>query len=202
MITEEFLRHLGIDAGDWLAPLKDACESYEIDNDDRIAAFLATCLHESAGFSRLVEDLNYSPQRLLAVWPKRFTPEEAVNMAHDPVRIAERAYGGRLGNDVEGMGDGYLYRGRGLIQLTGRGQYRKASVNMGPDYEGHPDLVEHPKDAVMTAAWFWAEEKLCNGLADKCMFSSITTRINGSANPAQNGMTSRLRWLDKVRAAM
>lgn len=198
MITERLLLRLKLDAGDWLAPLSDACNTYEIDNDDRIAAFLANCLHESSGFTRLVESLNYSPQRLLAVFPKYFTPAEAVEFAHDEIRIGERIYGGRMGNGPEGVGDGYRYRGRGLLQLTGAGMYRKASVYVVQPYSDEPDLVREPRHAAMTAAWVFAEEKNCNQLADERKFQSIVLRINGGTN----GMDDRLAWLDKVRSAL
>lgn len=202
MLTDAVLRRLGIDAGEWLAPLNEACTRYDIDNVDRIAAFMAQCLHESEGFSRLVEDLNYSPARLCAVWPSRFTADEAVQFAHDEKRIAERVYGGRMGNGPEGSGDGYAYRGRGLLQLTGRGMYRKASVAIGPDFEAQPVLLEMPTWAAITSAWVWADEKRCNELADGHRFLSITMRICGTANARANGMRDRLAWHDKVLAAM
>jgi putative chitinase len=198
MITEQLLRRLKVDAGLWLGPLSEACDAFEIDNEDRVACFLANCLHESAGFTRLVESMNYSPQRLLAVFPKYFTPEEAVEFAHDEVRIAERVYGGRMGNGAEGIGDGFRYRGRGLLQLTGASMYRKAAIFNGPPYDEQPDLVGKPKDAARTAAWVWAEEKRCNQLADEGRFMSVVLRINGGTN----GMDDRLRWLDKVRVAI
>ncbi len=198
MITEQLLTHLGIDAADWLVPLSEACNTYEIDTDERISMFLANCLHESAAFTRFVESLNYSPGRLLAVFPSYFTPEEAVEFAHDDIRIAERVYGGRMGNGPEGMGDGYRYRGRGLLQLTGKGMYLKAKRRLIVPFDEQPDLVAKPEHAAMTAAWVWTDEKRCNALADNDKFQACVKRINGGLN----GMDDRLAWLDKVKEAL
>lgn len=199
MLTEDLLRRLSIDAGEWLAPLSEACDRYEIDNENRVACFLATCMHESANFTRLVESLHYSPAGLLATWPKRFTPQEAVDFAYDDVRIGERVYGGRMGNGPEGTGDGYVFRGRGPIQITGRAMYRKASANVGPpDFEADPLRVQQPAFGALVAAWIWADEKQCNPLADDGKMQSITLRINGGLI----GLQGRLACLDKVRKAL
>ena len=92
---------------EYRAALSDAMELYEIDTPLREVSFIANIAHESAMFTRLVESLNYSPQRLMSVFPKRFTAAEAVEFAHDEKRIAERVYGGRMGNGPEGSGDGW-----------------------------------------------------------------------------------------------
>ena len=181
----------------WLVPIRETCQRFEIDTENRAAMFLAQCAHESDGFTVLVESFHYSPAALLATWPKRFTPQEATEFAYDDIRIAERVYGGRMGNGPEGTGDGHLYRGRGLLQITGRGMYAKCGRAIGADLEGSPQLLEQPAFAALSAGWVWAEEKLCNGLADAGSFQSITLRINGGTV----GMSDRLAWLDKMRAA-
>ena len=181
----------------WLAPIREACTRFEIDNEDRQAMFLAQCAHESSGFSTLVESLHYSAAALATTWPDRFTAAEAVEFAYDDIRIAERVYGGRMGNAPEGVGDGWRYRGRGLIQITGRANYAKCGRALELDLEGQPELLEQLGPAALSAAWFWAEEALCNALADAGKFQSITLRINGGIN----GMADRLTWLDKMRTA-
>jgi putative chitinase len=181
---------------DWIEPIGEACLRFDIDTPERVVPFLANCAHESQSFTRLVESLHYSGQRLLAVFPKYFTPEEAVEFAYDDVRIGERVYGGRMGNGSEGTGDGYLYRGRGLLQITGRGMYAKCGRALGADLEGMPALLEQPSFAALSAAWVWAEEKHCNTLADEGRWQSIVLRLNGGLN----GMADRMAWLDKLRA--
>lgn len=189
------------DALTWEWPLSEAATRWEIDTDERLAEWLAQCGHESGGFKRLVENLNYSPQGLLSTWPARFTPTEAVEFAHDGQRIAERVYGGRMGNGAEGSGDGFRYRGRGLFQLTGRNAYRAARV-IGPDFEAEPDLVAEPKWAAYTAAEFW-QRNGCNEIADAGDFAGVSGVINrGDRTKPAIGMNLRLAWLEKTRGAL
>lgn len=162
-------------------PLSDAMELYEIDTLPRICPFIANLHHESAGFTRLVESLNYSPQRLLAVFPRRFTPAEAVEFAHDERRIAERVYGSRMGNGPEGSGDGYLYRGRGYIQLTGRANYRASGKRVGEPLEDSPERAAVPAIACVIACDYWHING-CNELADEHKYESIRRVINGGLN--------------------
>lgn len=180
---------------EYITPLEDACVTFNIDTPQRQSMFLAQLAHESAGFTRLVEDMNYGPGRLLAVFPRRFAPEEAVEFAHDGPRIAERVYGGRLGNGPEGAGDGWRYRGRGFIQLTGRGNYRKAGRALVLPLEDEPELAAQPREAAMVAGWYW-EENGCNALADAGRFDAITRAINGG----MNGYADRLAWLEAFRS--
>lgn len=175
-------------------PLAEAMELYAIDTPKRIAAFVAQLAHESAGFTRLVESLNYSPQRLLAVFPKHFTPAEAVQFAHDEQRIAERVYGGRMGNGPEGNGDGWRYRGRGFVMLTGRNQYRYIGRHIGEPLEDLPDRAAQPNIAAVAAADYWAA-KGCNELADEDRYEAITRAINGGLN----GYDDRMRWQARAR---
>ena len=119
-------------------------------------------------------------------------------MAHDEVKIAERVYGGRMGNRPEGSGDGFKYRGRGLLQITGAGMFRKARLKLGSPYDDQPDLICQPQHAAMVSAWVWEEEKCCNILADAGQFSATVKRINGGFE----GLDDRLAWLDKVNEAL
>ena len=191
----ELLRAITPQADDWRGPLEDACFRYAINTPERQIAFLAQCAHESASFTRLEEDLHYSAARLLQIWPSRFTPEDALRMAYDERAIAERAYGGRMGNLPEGEGEGYKYRGRGLLQITGRDGYLKAGNALGVDFVSEPDLVAQPTFAALTAAAFWSRNG-CNELADDGRMQSITLRINGGLN----GQNDRLAWMDRLRA--
>lgn len=159
-------------------PLAEACAEFGIDTPARLAAFLAQVAHESANLARLVENLNYSAQGLLAVWPNRFTPEAASAIARQPERIANRVYAGRLGNDDEASGDGWRYRGRGLIQVTGKANYAACGKALGLDLVGAPELLETPGPAARSAAWFWSSRGL-NAPADRGDIEAITRTING-----------------------
>lgn len=196
-LTERLVEQLTGDAARWDAPLNRALNVWKIDTPERVAMFLAQCAHESAGFRTLIENLHYSAHALLATWPNRFTPDEAVAMAYNEEAIAERAYGGRMGNGPEGSGDGFRYRGRGIIQLTGRENYRKAGAAIGIDLEAKPDAALQPVAACQVAGWYWSSHG-CNELADAGDFEGITRRINGGLN----GLADRKAWLSKVRALL
>lgn len=163
------------------APMNAACALHDITTPARLAAFVAQCAHESSGFTALEESLYYrTADRIRAMWPSRVSAAEAPAFCRAPQALANRVYVGRNGNGNEASGDGWRYRGRGLIQLTGRANYRAASVDPGADYETHPDLVSQPDHACLTAAWFWAEHG-CNALADAGQIDAITRAINGAA---------------------
>ena len=196
MIDKRLLALTG-DAGLWRGPLTQACTEYDINTPARQAMFVAQCAHESDGFTRLSEDLRYSASRLLAVWPKRFTPALAELMAYNERGIAERVYGGRLGNGIEGTGDGYEFRGRGLFQITGRANYRTCGRALSLDLETTPELLEVPDFAALSAGWYW-DSRGCNELADRDDYAAITRKINGGVN----GMDDRLAWLHKARLAL
>jgi putative chitinase len=202
MAWRESIQALTGDADRWEWPLSLA--EYDADRDRfgintarRVEYWLAQCAHESAGFKRLVESLNYSAERLVQVWPNRFTIESAREIAHDQRRIGERVYGGRLGNGPEGSGDGFSYRGRGLIQITGRANYAACGVALSLNLTLFPELLENPSHAARSAAWFWSDRG-CNELADAGDFEAVTRRING----ATIGMADRLAWLEKTQLAL
>ncbi|WP_226986797.1 glycoside hydrolase family 19 protein [Chlorobaculum tepidum] len=134
----------------------------------------------------LEEKLSYSAARLMKVWPKRFpTLAIAEKYERNPEKLANYVYANRIGNGPESSGDGYRFRGRGLIQLTGRSNYESASKALGIDLLNHPDQLTEPAVAAMSAAWFWASHGL-NELADDRTgdndledFTTITKIING-----------------------
>lgn len=170
----------------YLEPLKAAMAIYAIDNERRVSHFLAQLAHESAGFVQLEENLNYSAEGLARVWPKRFKdptgqPNELARKLHrKPELIANHVYANRMGNGDEASGDGWRYRGRGFIQLTGKDNYRAASrdIYWTTRLLDEPDAVLKPDVAAMTAAWFWSTNGL-NELADRGDVIQVTKRING-----------------------
>jgi putative chitinase len=173
---------------------------FGIQSPRRLAAFLAQCHVESAGFTALEENLMYlSAARLRRIWPSRFADEGAASpFVRNPRRLANRVYANRNGNGPEASGDGWRYRGRGLKQLTGRANYLDAAAATGRPYAENPALVQEPADAMLTAAWFW-QAKGCNDLADVWAIDSITRRVNG---PAMLEAAQRRRRSDQALRAL
>lgn len=165
-------------AGRWNPHLEAAADCYGIDTPVRQAAWLAQVLHESGQLSIVEENLNYSAEGLLRTFPKYFNPTTAAEFAHKPERIANRVYGGRMGNGPDETGDGWRYRGRGLIQLTGKENYRAATGGLGINLVGMPEILLQDRPAAMSAGWFWESRNL-NALADAGRFEDITRAING-----------------------
>lgn len=168
-------------AGIFVPVLNTAMSRYQIIGAKRVAAFIAQVGHESGHLTRLVENLNYSADALRNTWPSRFDLALARAFARKPEQIANIAYGNRMGNIT--LGDGWKYRGRGLIQITGKNNYRACGEALGLDLIAQPELLEKPQHACMSAAWFWATNGL-NTLADAARFDAITQRINGGQNGA------------------
>jgi len=163
----------------WYEALSSVLPEYEIDSPQRVSAFIAQCTHESGGFKRLKENLNYKWESLRKVFPKYFpTDELAQEYAHKSEQIANRVYGGRMGNGDESSGDGFRYCGRGLIQLTGRNNYTKFAESIGMAVEEVPALLETFEGAVKSACWFWKTNNL-NQFADAGDILTMTKRING-----------------------
>jgi putative chitinase len=177
-MLESQLLALGIE-GKWLEPLLETFEKYEINTPKRQACFIGQCMHESGGFKFLRENLNYSAKGLVATWPSRFPNEEyAEEYARKPERIANKVYSGRMGNTEDG--DGAKYIGRGLIQLTGKDNYKAVSEALGIDLVANPQLLEEPRYAALSAGWFWNKKGL-NALADASDIETMTKRINGGS---------------------
>jgi len=167
------------DLDGWYEALSSVLPEYEIDSPQRVSAFIAQCTHESGGFKRLKENLNYKWESLRKVFPKYFpTDELAKEYAHKQEQIANRVYGGRMGNGDESSGDGFRYCGRGLIQLTGRNNYTKFAESIGMAVEEVPALLETFEGAVKSACWFWKTNNL-NQYADAGDILTMTKRING-----------------------
>jgi putative chitinase len=178
MVTAEQLAQMHIDAK-WVEPLNETFERFGIITPRQQAAFIAQCGHECANFKILEENLNYRAETLMKLWPKRFpTLEFAKQYERNPKKIANSVYANRMGNRDEASGDGFRFRGRGCIQLTGHSSYYHAGQALGVDFVMNPDLVATPKYAVLTAGWFWSTHG-CNRFADAVDWTGLTKRING-----------------------
>lgn len=164
----------------WYDGLSDALPQYEIVTPERVAAFIAQCAHESGGFRMMEENLNYKAATLTKLWPKRYPPGVAEQYAGKPQAIANKSYGGRMGNGDEASGDGWKYRGRGILQLTGKDNYRACSKFLFSDDTllDNPDILLDAYYATHSACWFWNANKL-NQFADNGDFVTMTKRING-----------------------
>jgi putative chitinase len=177
-MIEAQLLALGIE-GKWFEPLQETFEKYQINTPKRQACFIGQCMHESGGFKFLRENLNYSAKALMATWPSRFPDADvAEKYARQPEMIANKVYGGRMGNTEDG--DGAKFIGRGLIQLTGKDNYTAFGEAIGEDLVANPQLVEQPRYAALSAGWFWNKRGL-NSLADAMDIETLTKRINGGS---------------------
>ena len=163
-----------------VANLDTLAEKYEINTPLRLAHFLAQTAHESGGFRAISENLNYSAESLDKVFPKYFknAGRNAAEYARQPEKIANVVYASRMGNGDTASGDGFRYRGRGLIQLTGKNNYAAMAKDMGITVEEVAAYLETPEGACESAGWFWHKNGL-NSLADKDDVVAVTKRING-----------------------
>ena len=171
-----------------ISGLIEAMDFFKINTPLRQAAFIAQCAHESREFTVTEEKLNYSAERLIKVFPRYFKSlEQATLYARNPRAIASYVYANRMGNGPESSGDGYRYRGRGYIQLTGHDNYMQYAAATATDALNNPDLVSSPDGAALSAGWFWSKTGL-NLLADKEDTIGITKHINGGLNGLQERM--------------
>jgi putative chitinase len=164
-----------------LAQISDTAAKFNITNPLRLAHFLAQCGHESGGWKATSENLNYSSKGLMGIFPKYFTPALAEQYARKPEAIASRVYGGRMGNGPEATKDGFKFRGRGYIQLTGKDNYKAFDGFVPEDILSNPDLVA-TKYPLMSAAWFFNKNGLwaiCDKGSDDTTVTAVTKRVNG-----------------------
>lgn len=177
-VTSEHLKKMHIDPV-WVDALNETFQRFDISTPVRQASFIGQCGHECANFKVLEENLNYRAETLMKLWKSRFPTIEIANeYARNPKKIANKVYSSRMGNRDEASGDGYRFRGRGCIQLTGHANYFHAGQACGEDFVMQPDLVATPKYAAMTAGWFWNTHKI-NQFADRQDFTLMTKKING-----------------------
>lgn len=178
MVNAEQLKALHIDPK-WVDPLNETFERFGILTPRQQAAFIGQCGHECAHFRVLEENLNYRAETLTKLWAKRFpTLEFAKQYERQPKRIANYVYANRMGNRDEASGDGFRFRGRGCVQLTGSANYYHAGKALGVDFIMEPDLVATPQYAALTAGHFWNTQKL-NAIAESGNNLALTKKING-----------------------
>lgn len=188
------------DYNDWSQVLTGAFDDAAIISPEAAAAFLGQIAVESAELNRLEENLNYSAPRLCAVWPSRFpTLADAEPYARNPEKLGNKVYANRLGNGDEASGDGYRYRGRGLMQTTGRANYAALEKATGMPVVSGPDMLLQKKYAARAATYFWMSHNL-NDLADGTVanFEKITRIINGGTH----GLEERKRYWARARKAL
>lgn len=164
-----------------IAQIPDTAAKFNITNNLRLAHFLAQCGHESAGFKLVNENLNYSADGLKKIFPKYFPGNLAEGYARNPEKIASKVYGGRMGNGPEATKEGFKFRGRGYIQLTGKENYTNFAKFIGEDTVNNPDLVA-TKYPLASAAFFFNSNKLwaiCDKGATDAVVTEVTKRVNG-----------------------
>ena len=170
-------------------------KTFEINSSLRIAGFISQVLHESGGLRLTEENLNYSAKGLLTVFKKYFPTEELANQyARQPEKIANRVYANRMGNGAEASGDGFKYKGRGFIQLTGKDNYVKCGKDIGTDLIANPTFLTTPMGACVSAGWFWNDRNL-NIDADRNDILTMTKKINGGTN----GLEERKKFYEKAK---
>ena len=177
-----------------LMQIPDTTKKFQINTPLRLSHFLAQCAHESQNFLRTQENLNYSKDGLNRVFSKYFPNNLAESYAKQPEKIASRVYGGRMGNGPENTKEGFKFRGRGYIQLTGKNNYRAFGDVIGVDVVSNPDLVA-TKYPLLSAAWFFKQNCLskCDNGANKETVSVVTRCVNGG----QHGFEDRLNYFNK-----
>jgi putative chitinase len=180
----------GRNIGEWYQPICNVLPDYLITSKLRVAAWLAQMGHESGDLTEIEENLNYSAKGLRGVFPHYFpTDEMALEYQRQPVKIASRVYGGRMGNGPEETQEGWKYHGRGLVQITGKENYFHCSNALYGDARliDNPELLCEQDGAIRSACWYWNSREL-NGFADNRDMVTITRRINGGTIGLQERM--------------
>ena len=181
----------------WVEAMNTILPKYDIVTPRRLAAFLAQTAHESAGFTAVRENLNYSAQGLMKTWPARFNQTAAAAYARQPEKIANKVYANRMGNGDEASGDGWRYRGRGLIQTTGKANYTKLAHHIKKTLQETIEYCETVEGAVESACFYWVSNNL-NAIADTGDMTTLTRRINGGVI----GLADRLDKYKKTLEAL
>jgi putative chitinase len=175
-----------------LAQIPDTAAKFELNTPLRLAHFLAQAGHESGGFKAVNENLNYGAKGLLGIFKKYFpTPEKAALYERKPEKIANLVYGGRMGNGPEVSGEGYKFRGRGYIQLTGKDNYKAFDTVVAENITENPDLVA-TKYPLMSAAWFFHKNGL-HKIADEGATDEVVTKVTKRVNGGTIGLPDRIK---------
>lgn len=182
ILTEEKLKKIlssNPEASQWYPLLVKYLPKYGIESERRIACFLGQLSHESAQFKRLKENLNYSVEGLMKIFPKYF-PTQAIaqEYARQPQKIANKVYANRMGNRGEASGDGWRFVGRGLIQISGSNNYNSFSLHCGKTLAETVEYLQTKEGALHSACWYWEVNNL-NSLSDLMDIKNLTRRING-----------------------
>jgi len=183
-----------------VSQIPDTAAKFNITTPLRLSHFLAQCGHESGGFKALVENLNYGSKGLLGTFPKYFNVTTAAQYERKPEMIASKVYGGRMGNGVESTKDGWKFRGRGYIQLTGKDNYTAFDKFVTENIIESPDLVA-TKYPLMSAAWFFDKNKLwavCDKGATTEVVTAVTKRVNGGVI----GLVDRIKHFNEYYALL
>jgi putative chitinase len=193
MNLDQFIDIIPLADDNWFLAVLGMCDldPWGINTRLRIAGFLGQTCYESTQFTDFEENLSYSPQDLMRVWPNRFpTLDKTTGYAYNPPALAYLVYGNRMGNSSSG--DGYLYHGRGPIQITGRAEYGLCGRALALDLLSSPELLLQTAPGASSAAWFWSAHG-CNELADAQDWQGVTRRINGGLD----GLALRTSWISK-----
>jgi putative chitinase len=175
-----------------IADIPTIMDKFQVNTPLRLAHFLAQCGHESGNFKLTQENLNYSAKRLLDLFKKYFPNEVKAKLyERKPEKIANLIYGGRMGNGVESTGEGWKFRGRGYIQLTGKDNYTAFGKAISEDICTNPDLVA-TQHALASAAWFWSKNGL-NAIADQGATDEVVTKITKRVNGGTIGLADRIK---------
>lgn len=166
---------------DFVDPINQTLAKYNIDTQNKVCMFMAQVGEESGGFNEIVENLNYSAQGLKATFPKYFQENDPNDYARNPEKIANLVYANRMGNGDSNSGDGYTYRGRGLIQITGKNNYQYYASFNNMKLADAVSYLETPTGACDSAGWYWSRHNL-NNYADKKDVKTVTLIINGGYN--------------------
>jgi putative chitinase len=179
--------------GELLNALNKFLQQYNITSVKDVASFIAQCSHESCDFKHLEENLNYSGDRLIAIWPKHFNESNADDYNRNPQKIANCVYANRMGNGTEDSGDGWLYRGRGAIQLTGKDNYQKFAEAIGMAIGDVVAYLSTIEGAIESACWYWTTKPKLDGFAQNGDILNETKLINGGTI----GLEDRQKRYDK-----
>jgi len=184
-----------------IAQIPGVMESFGVNTPLRLAHFLAQCGHESGGFRLTQENLNYSAKGLMGIFKKYFPTQALADAyARKPEKIANRVYGARMGNGPEASGEGFKFRGRGYIQLTGKSNYAAFDAAVPDDILANPDLVS-TKHALASAAWFWKKNGL-NLIADTGSSTEVVTKITKRVNGGTIGLADRIKHFKEYHALL
>lgn len=174
---------------EWETALKGPMRTADLTTDRRVAMFLGQCSEESGGFLVLVENLNYSAVRLIAAWPARFNQDSSKLYSQRPAAIANRVYADRMGNGNEASGDGWRFRGGGILQITGRSAWTRFGATVSRSPEDAWTWAQTREGAAASACWFWTDRGRLNDLSDNWRITECTKRINGGLTGLQERIT-------------